>query len=123
LLHSKRRILRIQWLRLALSKGSNTVGGSPHLRAGKDPVSETSCFSSNYFESWRWTKSENPVFLCEEYFLLQWIMNIYYSGLLGFWTLSNVRYSKKKNTEHSVLETGSVFFLRWGGRHLLCWVP
>jgi hypothetical protein len=30
----------------------------------KDQVSETSCFSSNYFESGRWTKSENPVILC-----------------------------------------------------------
>jgi hypothetical protein len=29
-----------------------------------DPVSETSCFSSNYLESGRWTNSENPVILC-----------------------------------------------------------
>jgi hypothetical protein len=31
----------------------------------RDPVSETSCFfSSNYLETGRWTKSENPVILC-----------------------------------------------------------
>jgi hypothetical protein len=43
----------------------------------------------------------------------------YYSGLLGFWTLSIVRYSKKTE-EHNVSETGSVSILRWGGRrHLL----
>jgi hypothetical protein len=36
----------VQWLRLALSKGSNWVGVfSPlHLRTETDPVSETSCF-------------------------------------------------------------------------------
>jgi hypothetical protein len=28
-----------------------------------DPVSEMSCFYSNYLESGRWTKSENPVIL------------------------------------------------------------
>jgi hypothetical protein len=28
------------------------------------PVSGTSCFSSNYLESGRWTKSENPVIPC-----------------------------------------------------------
>jgi hypothetical protein len=33
---------------LALSKGPNRVGVSPHLRTETDPVSETSCFSSNY---------------------------------------------------------------------------
>jgi hypothetical protein len=33
----------------------------PHLRTETDPVSEMSCFSSNYLESGRWTKSENPV--------------------------------------------------------------
>jgi hypothetical protein len=33
------------------------------LRTETDPVSETSCFSSNYLKSGRWTKSENPVFL------------------------------------------------------------
>jgi hypothetical protein len=38
-------------------------GVSPHLRTETDPVSETSCFSSNYLESGRWTKSENPVIL------------------------------------------------------------
>jgi hypothetical protein len=27
-------------------------------------VSETSCFSSNYLESGRWAKSENPIILC-----------------------------------------------------------
>jgi hypothetical protein len=37
------------------------------------------------------------------------------SGLLGFWTLSIVRYSKKPE-EHNVSETGSVSVLRWGGR-------
>jgi hypothetical protein len=42
----------------------NRVGVSLHLRAETDPVSETSCFSSNYLESGRWTKSENPVILC-----------------------------------------------------------
>jgi hypothetical protein len=34
------------------------------------PVSETSCFSSNYLESGRWTKSEIPVILntiCSQY--------------------------------------------------------
>jgi hypothetical protein len=37
---------------------------SLHLRTETDPVSEKSCFSSNYLESGRWTKSENPVILC-----------------------------------------------------------
>jgi hypothetical protein len=42
-----------------------------------------------------------------------------YLRLLGFWTLSIVRYSK----EHNVSETGSVYVLRSVvGRHLLCWV-
>jgi hypothetical protein len=50
--------------RLALSKRPNRVGVSPHLRTETDPVSETSCFSSNYLDSGRWTKSENPVILC-----------------------------------------------------------
>jgi hypothetical protein len=36
---------------------------SPHMRTETDPVSETSCFSSNYLESGRWTKSQNPVIL------------------------------------------------------------
>jgi hypothetical protein len=30
-------------LRLALSKGPNRIGVSPHLRTETDPVSETSC--------------------------------------------------------------------------------
>jgi hypothetical protein len=34
----------ITGLRLALSKGPNRVGVSPHLRTETDPVSETSCF-------------------------------------------------------------------------------
>jgi hypothetical protein len=50
-----------QWLKLALSKGPNRVGVSPHLRTETDPVSETSGVSSNYLESGRWTKSENPM--------------------------------------------------------------
>jgi hypothetical protein len=55
----------VQWLRLALSKGPNRVGVSLHLRTETDPISETSCFfSSNYLESGRWTKSENPIILC-----------------------------------------------------------
>jgi hypothetical protein len=33
----------LQWLRLALSKGSNRIGVSPHLRTETDPASETSC--------------------------------------------------------------------------------
>jgi hypothetical protein len=34
-----------RWLRLALSKGPNTVGVSPpHLRTETDPVSEMLCF-------------------------------------------------------------------------------
>jgi hypothetical protein len=34
----------IQWLKLALSNGSNSVGAStPHLRMETDPVSEMSC--------------------------------------------------------------------------------
>jgi hypothetical protein len=49
---------------LALSKGPNRVRVSLHLKTETDPVSETSCFSSNYLESGRWTKSENPVILC-----------------------------------------------------------
>jgi hypothetical protein len=41
----------VQRLRLALSKGPNRVGVSPHLRTETDPVSETSCFlSSNSLE-------------------------------------------------------------------------
>jgi hypothetical protein len=51
-------------LRLALSKGPNRAGVSLHLRMETDPVSEMSCFSSNYLESGRRTKSENPVILC-----------------------------------------------------------
>jgi hypothetical protein len=54
----------VQWLRLALSKGPNRVGVSLHLRMETDPVSEMSCFSSNYLKPGRWTKSENPVILC-----------------------------------------------------------
>jgi hypothetical protein len=51
-------------LRLALFKGPNRVGGS-HLRTEADSVFETSCLlSSNYLESGRWTKSENPLILC-----------------------------------------------------------
>jgi hypothetical protein len=53
----------IQWLRSALSKGSNRVGVSLHLKTETDPVSETSCFSSNYLKSGQWTKSENPEIL------------------------------------------------------------
>jgi hypothetical protein len=44
--------------------GPNRVGVSFHLRTETDPFSETSCFSSNYLESGRWTKPENPVMLC-----------------------------------------------------------
>jgi hypothetical protein len=44
--------------------GPNRVGVPSHLRTETDPVSETSCFLSNYFESGRWIKSENPVILC-----------------------------------------------------------
>jgi hypothetical protein len=51
-------------LRLALSKGPNRVGVSPHLRTETEPVPETSCFlSSNYLETGRRTKSENPLIL------------------------------------------------------------
>jgi hypothetical protein len=43
--------------------------------------------------------------------------NFLRSGLVGFLTLSIVRFSK----EHNVSETGSVSVLRWGvGRHQLC---
>jgi hypothetical protein len=45
-------------------KGDTYSVGSLHVRTETDPVSETSCFSSNYLESGRWTKSENPVILC-----------------------------------------------------------
>jgi hypothetical protein len=34
----------IQWLRLALSKGSNRVSPSPLMKKKADPVSETLCF-------------------------------------------------------------------------------
>jgi hypothetical protein len=52
-------------LRLALSKGPNRVGVSPHLRMETDQVSEMSCFLfPNYLESGRWTKSKNPLILC-----------------------------------------------------------
>jgi hypothetical protein len=40
------------------------AGNVIKLRTETDPVSET-CFSSNYLESGRWTKSENTVILCE----------------------------------------------------------
>jgi hypothetical protein len=46
---------------LTLSKGTYRVGVSLHLRTETDPVSETPCFSSNYLESGRWRKPENPV--------------------------------------------------------------
>jgi hypothetical protein len=49
---------------MGCSKEPNRVRVSPRLRTVTDPVSETSCFSSNYLESGRWTKSENPVILC-----------------------------------------------------------
>jgi hypothetical protein len=39
---------------------------------------------------------------------------------MGFWTLSIVRYSKNTR-EHNGSETGSVFFLRLGGRHQNHW--
>jgi hypothetical protein len=39
-------------------------GNLNHWGTETDPVSETSCFSSNYIESGLWTKSENPVILC-----------------------------------------------------------
>jgi hypothetical protein len=51
-------------MRLALSQGPNRLGVSPHLRMETDPFSETSCFSSNYLEFWRRTKSETPIILC-----------------------------------------------------------
>jgi hypothetical protein len=35
---------RVQWLRLALSKGPNWLGVFPHLRTETDPVSETLSF-------------------------------------------------------------------------------
>jgi hypothetical protein len=54
----------VQWLRLALSKGSNRVGVSLHLRIEADPFSETFWFSSDFLESGRGTKSETPVILC-----------------------------------------------------------
>jgi hypothetical protein len=55
----------VQRSRLALSKGPNRVGVSPHLRTETDAVSETSYFSSAYLESGQWTKPEHPVILCE----------------------------------------------------------
>jgi hypothetical protein len=54
----------VQWFRLALSKGHTRVGVSPHLKTKTYPVSGTLCFTSNYLESGRWTKSKNPVILC-----------------------------------------------------------
>jgi hypothetical protein len=65
-------------LRLALSKGHNRVGVSLHLRTETVLVSEISCFSSNYLESGRWTKSENPVILCIVY-SFNYIKNILFS--------------------------------------------
>jgi hypothetical protein len=56
---------RVQSLRLALPKGPNRVGVSPHLRTETHPVSEMSSFYILIFlESGRWTKSENPLILC-----------------------------------------------------------
>jgi hypothetical protein len=52
-------------LKLALSKGPNRVRVSPHLRMETDSVSETCFLSLNYLESGRWTKSKNPLILCE----------------------------------------------------------
>jgi hypothetical protein len=67
----------VQWARLDLSKGTNRIGVFLHLGTETDPVSETSCFSCNYLESGRWTKSENPVILwnnrCLEISMLQMI--------------------------------------------------
>jgi hypothetical protein len=40
-------------------------------------------------------------------------------GLLGFWALSIVQYSK--NTKEHVSETESVSVLRWGSRRHLLW--
>jgi hypothetical protein len=58
-----RHLLLVQWLRLTLSKGPNRVCVSPHLRTETDPVSETSCLTSDSLESGRWTKSENPLII------------------------------------------------------------
>jgi hypothetical protein len=49
--------------KLVFSKGPNRVGVSLHLRTERNPVSDTLCFSCNYLESGRRTKSENPLIL------------------------------------------------------------
>jgi hypothetical protein len=52
-------------MEVSSTKGPKRVGVSPRLRTETDPVSEMSCFlSSNYLESGRWMKSENPLVLC-----------------------------------------------------------
>jgi hypothetical protein len=55
-----------QYMELKRVGYRNRIGVSPHLRTETDSVSETSCFSFNYLESGRLTKSENPVILCLE---------------------------------------------------------
>jgi hypothetical protein len=58
-------------------------------------------------------------YLQQQASLLCYLITSWCSGLLGFWTLSIVQFSK----EHNVSGTGPVSVLRWGaGRHLLCLV-
>jgi hypothetical protein len=55
--------LEIYATKLALSKGPNRVGVSLHWRRKQNKFPKRRVFSSNYLESGRWTKSENPVIL------------------------------------------------------------
>jgi hypothetical protein len=57
------KIVQLCYMFRLISKGPNRVCVFPHLMTETDPVSETSCFSSNYLESGRWTKSEYPAIL------------------------------------------------------------
>jgi hypothetical protein len=50
----------VQWLRLALSKGPNTVGVPLPLRTEADPVSETSCYLV-ILDFWTMDEVQKPI--------------------------------------------------------------
>jgi hypothetical protein len=65
-----------------------------------DPVSEMSCFSSNYLESGRRTKSENPVILCVIHHRQNGIEST--SGVLDILRAEIVCYLNTVSTDHDI---------------------
>jgi hypothetical protein len=49
----------------------------------------------------------------------QWCVTLRITGFLALCPSSGI----VKTREHNVSETESISVLRWGGRHVLCWVP